>query len=174
MQAISSWILERKVESIKRVKAYNNFDSAKSVGVLFSADDENSYIASIDFIKYLMAKDIKVKGIGLLKSKERIMHLPMTKGIRYASYSDITLFSKFKNQDILDFTEKNFDILVDISQKDHFAVRAIIGLSKAKLKVTRFLEDYLFDFQIKVGLDKPVDFVTKQIVLYLSNIQKAS
>ncbi len=173
MKALCEWVLKRKADSVKRVKAYHNFESAKLVGVVFNAEDEGSYLASIDFITYLNNKGIRVKAIGFLRGKERLNHFPYTKGVKYSSYSEISLFSATKNIDILGFINTKFDILIDISQTEHFAIKSIIALSKSKLRVTSFIEDYLFDFQINVGRDKPVDFVAKQIVLYLGNIQKA-
>jgi hypothetical protein len=173
MNTISEYILRKKSATVKRAKAFHNFSSAKVVGIIFNAADENSFLSSIDFIKYLQNQEIKVKAIGFVKNKEKSAHFPYFKGVKFAAYSEISLWKTIKNDEVNRFVNTNFDILIDISQKDNFAIKSIIALSKSKMRISRFMEDYLYDIQLKIGQDKPVDFVTKQIVYYLGNIQSA-
>jgi len=173
MNTISEYVLRKKSATIMRAKAFHNFNSAKMVGIIFNAEDENSFLSSIEFIKYLQNLDIKVKALGFLKNKEKAEHFPYFKGVKFAAYSEISLWKTLKNDEVNRFVNTSFDILIDISQKDYFAVKLIIALSKSKMKISRFREEYLYDIQLKIGSDKPVDFVAKQIVYYLSNIQSA-
>lgn len=167
IQKINTDILNKKAKSVNRERKFTNLKDAHTIGIIFDAEEERNYLDSINFINYLRNNEHKkVKAIGLV-NKKNSEHFPMHPGVRYASYSDISLFFKIKNKNLNDFIEKDFDILMLLSPKIHNQVKLIVALSNAKLKITHFNEQFLYDFKIELK-DNNIKNYTQNIVHYLS------
>jgi len=167
IQKINTGILIKKANSVYRKKRFTSLKDAHTIGIIFDAEEESNYLDSINFINFLRNDEHKkIKAIGLV-NKKNSEHLPMHPGVRYASYSDISLFFKIKNKNLNDFIEKDFDILILLSPKIHNQVKLIVALSNAKLKITHLKEQFLYDFKIELE-DNNIKKYTQNIVHYLS------
>ncbi len=170
LSKIQNKLLQRKANSVIRKVKYSSLATAKSIGIIFDATDEENYLKSIQFIKTLNKNQIQTQAIGFLKKRDTENHLPLHPGVRYTPYSSITPYSKIKDKNVRYFLSKEFDILISLNLEKNFSIKLLIALSKAKLKVTQFSEPYLYDIQI-VAKNKNLDFYSKQILHYLSTIK---
>ncbi len=75
------------------------------------------------------------------------------------SEKDLGMFGKIKTADIKDFTEINFDLLINYSGVGNYLAEVLLLKSQAKLKAGFFNEKAdLYDISIKTGDNKIVVF----------------
>ncbi|OFY74060.1 MAG: hypothetical protein A2265_02720 [Bacteroidetes bacterium RIFOXYA12_FULL_33_9] len=173
LNSIGNFFLKYKLKQLTRKRGCYNLDSAKTIGVVFNATNQQNYEIARSFIKYLMAGDIKVEGLGFVNSTEVLDFYSYQTGVSFFSKKNLNWYKKPKHQTVEDFIAKEFDILLDITVEDDFPTKYIVSLSKAKFKVGRLTEkaDYM-DFMIDISKNNKSIYLIEQINHYLSLINK--
>ena len=172
---ISLFILRLKMKSIKRDKAFFNFESAKTVGIIFDATHQDLYLKARSFIAALKKKGIKVKALGYVGSKEAITYFRPHESIEFFSINNSNWHYMPKNLEVKEFMNSEFDMLINLSLDEYIPLKYIIGLTNAKIKLGKYLKDIeLYDFILQIEEGKSLDFYIKQLVHYMSVIRKAS
>jgi len=168
-QKIGNYILNRKLNRLKRKREICNLDLAKSVGIIFNATNQKSYERASRFANFLMTKDIHILALGYVENKEMLKFYADKRGFKFFSRKNINWWGKPKNPSIDYFIEREFDILIDLSLESFFPIEYIVALSLAKLKVGRHLtEPNYFDIMIDISKERTLDNLINQVELYLS------
>ncbi len=171
---ISLFILKRKASKIEREKEFNNFETAKTIGVLFNATDEKEYIESKSFIKNLEKSNANISALGFVETPDEITHLPYEKNINYFALNNVNWLYIAKDQSVLDFEEQHFDLFFNLSGLNNIELLQISLLSKAKMKIGRSGKNQkFFDFIIEIPENESLKVFIQQIKHYLSLIRKA-
>jgi hypothetical protein len=170
---LGNWYLKRKMRSIKRRKTVHNFQTADSVGVLFSSDQLNQFDTINGFLDYLSNNNLKVFALAYVKSKSIPDELSAKRKINFFTHKDLNFYYKPKNTLIDSFIDKDFDILIDLSTKDYFPLTLVNNLSKSHFKVgLDNLSSREYDFMFSLGESHDLYYYIEQIKHYLSNINK--
>ncbi|MGV8096309.1 MAG: hypothetical protein AB2L24_31020 [Mangrovibacterium sp.] len=156
-------LIGRRVESVKRTIKFVNLDTAKTAGILWADHD---YPAFERLIKVLEQKQITWTDLCFTDDKD------MQKAANRISKNDFGLFGKPKSTSILDFTNTEFDLFIDISLSSSVYVQVIRGLSRASFKAgwSDAVPDF-FDFRIDVSKRPEPAFLVEQLTHYLSEIK---
>jgi hypothetical protein len=166
-------VLSRKKKKIKRERGIYNFDTAKTCGIIFNASSQETYDKAKQFIDFLKTKNINVVAIGFVDSKEVKDFYRETIHFKFFSRKNINWYGKPKNENVDDFINKKFDLLIDLSLENDFPLEYIAAMSMAKFKVGRFTSDQGdYDFMIDINKNKTHDFLIEQIRHYLENLNK--
>lgn len=173
MGFIAEFLLKKRMKELHRIRSFHNFNTAKSVGIIFNAATPDCYVPSRQFIQEIIASHIQVKAMGLVDKPEAITNFPHNKDIDYTVPNKLDWRGLPKDSGIEDFINSDFDILIDISLRDDFVVKYMVALSKAKFKINRFEDPNLFDLRIhtKYGVSTP--YYIDQIKQYLSALKLA-
>ncbi|MCK9205399.1 MAG: hypothetical protein M0P58_13340 [Bacteroidales bacterium] len=149
-----------------------NLQEAKRIGILYTLDDVPDYNLVSDFVSELQHEHKEVKALGFVKNKSLVQRFLPKLSFDFFSKRDLTWFYKPIHNQVRDFIEKEFDLLIDLSLRDTFPLQYIAGLSNAQCRVGKFSEkntEY-YDFMIDL---KPamttIDFLD-QIRHYLTAI----
>ncbi len=175
-QQLGEYILNNRMKESVRFKEYNNFTSAKSVGIIFNATKLDAFYLARDFIVDLRNKGIKTYGMGYALTREAAEffthdHDKYEKDIDVFSVGNVNWFYKPNNPLTDTFCDKEFDILIDMSMGHDLPLRFIVGLSKARLKIGNAdSENPYYDFTIKMDKNDPEGYL-KQVVHYLDTIK---
>jgi hypothetical protein len=163
-------LLQRKLNRSTRKKVMCDLDGAKTVGILFTADNAVSYDRVILFVNELTEKrNIKVLSIGYVENKKDIDQFPEQTGFRFFSAKQCNWYGRPKDHSVDYFIEKDFDILLDLNLNDTIAIDFVVGMSKAKYKVGRLKPSTrMYDMMIDVNKNNTLDNLISQIELYLS------
>lgn len=165
---IGKFNLRNRLKHLQRQVKTHNFNSAKSVGILFSAPDEHSFSAIKDFLSYLSQKDIKVIALGYVPSNKIPQQFLLRKGINFYCNTDLNWYYKPKSELVDQFMNQEFDILFDLSIHNYFTVNYVGSLSKAAFKIGKQSENAYPDMVIDVNKNKTVDYLIEQIKHYLN------
>ncbi len=168
IEKIGYYLLRRKVKENKRKLVANNLESANSVGVIFNATNESSFLKARAFAQTLTDRGIKVQCIGYVDNKSQLDFFADIKEMLFFSRKDHNWLGRPKDPKVNAFAEKHFDILIDLSLKESLPVQYIVGLSKAKMKVGKYLEGGYYDMMIDIRKDPSLDNFIKQLGIYLN------
>jgi hypothetical protein len=164
--------LEKELKNLKRTVAFNNFESATTVGFIFDASNREKYQASREFMDQVEKLNNRVFGIGFAAKSDQIAYFPYKHGVEYFGLNEINWYGVPINPVIKDFLKRNFDILVDLSQSEIFPAYYIFSLSNAKFKISnKSIKSKFADFVIEnTNSDKIEDYIS-QINHYLKVIK---
>ena len=174
------WLLRKSVKKNQRDSAFHNYSSAKKVGVIFNATQQDTYETARKYIKELTNKGLEVKALGFVDSKEVLDFYQKSVHFEYFSRKNLNWYSKPNNPNTQQFLETPFDILVDLSIVEDFPIQYIVGLSRAQFKVGCAKESSqesterpnFYDFMLQLGEEKSLKYLIEQLEHYFGMIKK--
>lgn len=171
---IANWLLRREAKAVERKKEVHNFDDAKSVGVLFSAEQSDAFDVTNEFLHYLANKNLQIFVLGYIPKKDIPKEYLINSKINFLCKKDISwLNNKPKSHIASKFISREFDILFDLSSNEHFPLKYINNLSRAKFKVGKEPSDGKeYDFMINVQHNPELSYYVEQIKAYIEKLNK--
>lgn len=170
------YFLRSEAAGISRKRTVSNLETAKSVALLFDAENPENYELVKKYIKYLREGKKRVHAIGFFNTK----HLPQTEYAKldydFFSRKELNWWGKPTVRFIDNFVNEEFDILINFSLDDSFPLKYIAALSKAKMKIGKHDEgeEQLYDIFIQQPEGKSFKFFMRQIDHYLGIINKST
>jgi hypothetical protein len=172
---IGDYFFKQEYLSQKRDVIVNNIDAVSEVGIIFYADSEESYRVVSKFILLLKKEGVReVKMLGFVSEKQMPAFLSPRLGQDFFMKKDLNWHMKPVSTAVLNFIHEPFDILIDLSEGENFPLKYILGKSQAHFKVGKggSGRDFLLDMMINTGEQEGLEFLTKQILHYLRQINK--
>jgi len=166
--------LKKHLPKNQRFRKIVNLDEAKTVGIIYILNDEQTYNHITRFIKFLQDKQINVKAIGYFDGNIRPIYAIEKLSLDYYDRKDLNWYGKPKGNYVTDFCKTDYDILIDVSLIDIFQTKYIAAFSKAKFKVGKDGENNksIFDLMIDINPKTTLDEFITLIIHYLSIINK--
>lgn len=135
-----------------------NFQKAEYVGIVFDGTDEHEVTTVLNYVHKLKKRNLKVNMLGFVDAKT------MSENMSYMAFSrkEVNWFYKPTHHMPLEFTGKEFDILINAHTIESPTLEYIATFSNAKFRVGPYLEDdktYCFDFMIRTKNDELADFL---------------
>lgn len=161
--------VERQVQAI-------NLRKAKTLGLLFCANEKTDYLEVRKLINDIESnnKQAQVYALGWYKGNKVPEHVKQGEKLKLFNKKDYNLLFRPKKaaRNVFAFVERDYDMLIDLTQNEHYPIRKVLALShKVKFKVGSYQlenEPY-YDFMVKFRSAK--DY-TQQLVHYLSLLNK--
>lgn len=170
---IGNAILRKRVSRTSRKMEYRNFMEVRSIGVVWNASIHEEFQALARFHQKMQERSIDVKILGFYNGK----HLPdQYTAIRYLTCirkSETNIFYIPESTEIHEFTDRKFDVLIDINYEKIFQLQYITRMSKASLKVGLYDSEQNNPFDMMMEIKKPVkaDEYLNQVIQYLEMIK---
>jgi DNA-directed RNA polymerase len=170
-EKIGRSVLKKTMKSHERNKVFHNFNTARSVGLLFDATDHQNYETARSFAKFLTEKKMRIYGLGFADSKEVMNFYQYYTGFHFFTLKDSNWKSIPSNHNVNDFINEKMDILIDLHQTENFQLEYINAMSQAAFKIGPYSADSKnYDFMIDISSNPTADFLCEQIKHYLSII----
>ncbi len=167
--AFGEKMLSKRVKTLERQKMVHNFNTARTIGIIFDAGQKEDLKQVKEFAKYLSELKINCTVLGYVDSDEIHSDLLFYKNISIFSKKELDFFFRPTHPDAVKFQSAKFDILIDLSLRDYFPIRWILGLSTAPFKVGRYSEAKPDpDFMIDIHSQPEIEFLIEQIKNYVS------
>ena len=169
------WLLDKAHKKQKRDASFQNYLTAKNIGVIFNASQQETYETAKKYIQILSNKEgIKVNALGFVNSKEVLDFYKKTNNFDYFSRKNLNWYGKPNNPNTQTFLQTKFDMLIDLSLVEDYPIQYIVALSKASFKVgcVKTNQDF-YDFMIDLGDKSNLKFFIEQLERYLGMIKKA-
>lgn len=174
--SLANRALKQELKSIGHIRQPNqfNFEKIKTVGIVFDATGTEDFEIVKRYVVYLREHLKKVKVIGYFSTKE-IPALTYSK-LEYDFFStkELNWMGTPNSVIIRNFINEEFDLLIDLNIHDHFPLKYIAALSKAKFKVGKFNENdiEIHDMMIDADGTKTVKYFLRQIDTYITMLNK--
>lgn len=173
-KAAGNYFLKQELSGINRERKVSNFESARSFGLLFEADDPDNYDLVKKYFKYLKDSRKKVHAIGFFNLK----HLPQIEYSKldydFFTRKELNWWGKPGEVFVKNFIDEEWDVLINFSLNDSFPLKYIASLSKAKMKIGAHIEsnEAIYDLLIRQPEGKSFKFFMRQVDHYLGIINK--
>ena len=168
---IKNLFSSKNENDVKRNIRVHNIKTAKSVGILYEAHDKKS-IEEIEVLIDFFFKENKkqVKSLGYVKGKKlENFHLPRLQYDFFLS-KDLSWRPNSENYIIKNFLEKEFDILINVSNPLVNELAYLTKMSISNFKIGRYNKDTpFFDFMIDLKDEGTAVFI-KEIIKYIQVI----
>lgn len=175
-QVISNGYIKLELKDNPRVRTPIRFDfnTIKTVGILFDATNPDDFELVKRYVLYLREHRKKVKALGFFSTKQ-IPDLAFSKlEYDFCSTKDLNWFGKPSSMVIQNFIDEEYDLLIDLNINDHFPLKYISALSKANFKVGKFNEKGLeiYDMMIDSDNTKTLKYFLRQVDVYVTMLNK--
>lgn len=171
---LGNLFLGKEKDAVQRTPMFINLSDARTVGILFEAGSQEDFELVKRYVLYLREMRKKVKVIGYYNSKE-VPQMTYSK-LEYDFFAQKQLNWHMKPMDVSvsNFINEEYDILIDLNINDHFPLKYIAALSKAKCKVGRAYpgSEKLYDLAIEQEEGKSLKHFLRQVDTYLLMINK--
>ncbi len=172
---ISTYCINREISASSREKIATNITRAKTVGILFSLDNEQHYEKISQIIDNLTVQKKTVQAIAFVPSKQiPNFFIPKMK-ISVFTSNNLNLVGIPNSGFIKDFINNKFDILIDLTLTDYLPLYYIAGVSQATFKAGRYQKKMVqvFDFLVRKRDDMTDSEYFKYLLDYLTKINLA-
>ncbi len=164
--------LSKNLPKVSRQRKIINLDDAKNIGIIYTLENEQSYIQITQLIRQLQDKQINSKAIGFFNGNIRPLYAIERLFLDYYDSKDLNWYGKPSSSYINDFIKTEFDILIDLTLNESFHSKYIGGMSRARFKVGKG-GDYNtknYDLMIDINTKTTIDEFISLIIHYLSII----
>lgn len=127
-------------------REFVDFSNARSVGILFSAEDHDKFQAVKEFTTTLEDEGKKVSVLSFLgKNKENFE-------FRFNIFTkkDISFWGRYQSDEVLKFINEEFDYLYLVDDEPGLLMESILAESRAKCRVGKFLEEKKPFFELMI------------------------
>ncbi len=170
---IGIYFLKKETLKHRKHKEIISFNEAKHIGIIYKVVDEDFHNSVIEFIKTLQDIDIDVHALGFVDYKDiphycypKIKHKVLT-------LKHLNWHYKPMGIDVNDFSNKEFDILIDLTMNNYIPVQYVLSHSQAKYIVGKYYETstHYYDMMLKVDNSFKINEFIKVVVEYLKIIK---
>jgi hypothetical protein len=170
---IGTYILKKESVKHRKNKETISMHEAKNIGILYKVSNEETHDFVVEFIKSLQDKDIDVKALGFIEYKE-IPHFCFPKlKHNFLTKRNINWHYKPTGNEIVDFINKEFDILIDLSMENYLPIQFVLSRTNAKFVVGKYYDNttHYYDMMLKVDDSIKINNFIKVVVDYLNIIK---
>jgi len=168
-------ILRKKKKGIHRHIHTHNFETAKSVVLLFNTGEADSFSVINNFRKFLKEKGIACYAFGYVQQKEIPQEMLLRKSFSFITRSNLNWYLKPSGEAVDSFFAKDPDILVDFTWDVPLELQFLVQLSSARLKIGTYTEqDNDYDLMINLAEPADMDYLAEQIKHYVSMLQPSN
>ena len=170
---IGQIVFQNQLKYNKRKKEVCNLDSAKSIGILFDATNEEQINQIQPFVSYFFNLKKDVKALGYVNAKKLLYcHTPK---LQYDFFylKDLNWYKKPQNYIIDNFIKKEYDILINLCDSSCIPIKYLVASSVARFKIGQHEDGYeIYDLMISLKEDKSLEKLMSEIQHYLQLINK--
>jgi hypothetical protein len=166
------YFLKKETEGIYRTKQAINFTDSKNIGILFDATNAEDFELVKKYIKFLKDSKKRVRSFGYYNTKE-IPAMQYSKlEVDFFTKRQVNWHLKPTDPLIKNFTDEEFDILINFTVHQCLPLVYIAALSKAKFKIGKHFPKYemYYDLLLDVEEGKSLKYFMRNVDVYLNMI----
>jgi len=172
-QKIGYFNIARIRRKQRRKRQVFNLKTGRTIGIVFDATDPKDFDTILEFHMDLLKRGRKVTVLGFVNAKEIPPHYLFRKDFIFFSKKMLNWYGRPLEEDVIKFIKYPFDILIDLSLKDHFVFDYIRGTSPARFKVSRYREgDNYADMMLSLEENDTLEYFIEVVTNYLEMINR--
>lgn len=161
----------KKIDN-ERVSVYRSLNEIKSVGFIFSFEEENILESIKSFIEILDSRSVKFSAIGINRLKHPYPKEMLDYRITLLNRCDLNYAGVPYYNLIEQFIDNNYNLYIDFSTNYNFTSDYITRLSKSSFIIGRVnYQDNPYDLILDTNTDGAHRSYLNSIIHYLSSIR---
>ena len=164
-------LLKNRLAKLERRVHAKGFREAKNVAILYHYDPETEKLVR-DFAHSLKDERLKTDTLAYLSNKEYYDMVKPELSYAYFNKKQLNWLHTPTEKQCIDFMNKEYDIVIDLTIRSHYPLRYLLSLSKAHFKVgaaIAFRND-ICDLTIDISKQKELPYLITQLKHYLNLI----
>lgn len=159
---------ELPAHAVSRSSMY--LDNAGSVGILFDGTQPEHRQLVLDYAEKLKKAGKKISLLAFFDNKLKSEDFTF----RHFNRQQLDFALRPKSADIQDFTEKKFDLLLNISNRSVLPLDYIAAHSKARFRVGPITDQtFCYDLMIDPSGKKDLGYFLQQVIFYMKKMRPA-
>jgi hypothetical protein len=170
-------LMDAKVAKVKRRPSYNDFNSIKSIGIVWDASRSEEFSILTKFCQKMASLKIDTEIMGYFPGKKLPDQFTAVRFLTCLKRQDLDFFYRPVIAAAGKYISKHFDVLIDLNFRKIFSLEYIVSLSAAKLKVGipgSSPESSPHDLMIANKNSPNTEAYLEQVLLYLEMIKSNS
>lgn len=166
--------MERVLSTRHPVKRrFISLDKIRTVAILFPADDEREYKLVMGFVKDLLKKQIQVRALGYVTTKNKPAFWQPSLYVNFLTASDISWDGRPKRAQLQDIAEAELDLLIDLNYRRQLPTTYLSAISRAEMRIGPAGPGHskYYDMMIDTRKITTLEQYLAQIIHYLSTIK---
>jgi hypothetical protein len=152
-----------------------HFDEAKSILILFNAEEASDYDAISSLVRLFDQNKSKTTCIGYTSAKAIPEVFQMRPSTSVFIQKDLNYFFQPPIDQREFVRSRKFDLVINLDMSRSFPLYYLSAIARANFKIGSGNEHQsCFDFMLNVNTDTSVRFFIEQIKIYLNLMKKAS
>lgn len=170
-EKIAGYFLKREIKKQPHKASVYNLQTAETAGILFDATQPENLAIVKELVNELKEFDIKSEALGYIDKSKRDDDYIGDNMYSFTCKKDFSFFYKPKSENITQFIDKPYHLLIVLANEFLFPIDYIGSLSKAQFKAGRAnIDNEMFDFMIELKDGNSIKDLKKHIIHYLSII----
>lgn len=172
-EKVGRFWLKKEAKGLKRSIKSFGIENASTIGVVYNATNRDDAETVKQFIQYLKEERKDVSSLGFIDSKDASDIVKSHLNYNYFDKRNLSKSLIPKGEDVQNFINKPFSILIDLNIEECFPIEYISTLSIAKFKVGSkgSYRDDVCDLIIDIDDKKQLKFLIIQLKHYLKMIK---
>lgn len=166
-QRYCNWKLSKELANIKRTPVIRNIDDVRKVGVIWQPTQKDAE----KFLKdYFNKNQIIYRSFCVFDENSN----PSASNNSLTT-NDLDWWGIPRQEKVGEFMQMNFDVLINISLNQNFALNYLTALTQSDLKIGYSpREQNYFDLNIKIKENQDSMYLAKQQIFYLAQLNQNS
>jgi hypothetical protein len=167
---IQKMVVLREQKKTAAYRHFYNFDTAKSVGVVFVLDGDKLKPDVVQLIDYLKQRKISYSVLGYWDNMEEPSGFTVGENISVMTKKDLNWYGKPRGEVVDNFLKQKYDMIIDFSKEEVYPIQYIISAAKVSTAVGGVYYENC-PYNVIIDVKEGNDYLD-QIRHYLSNINK--
>jgi hypothetical protein len=143
-------LIKRKQNKQTKPARRVSLKEAKNIGILTMIETEEAFDQILDFSKDFEVNGAVVKGLAFVPSKTIPDFLLSQSRFKFFSKRDVNIVGIPRSNEVLEFLETGFDILLDLSLAEYLPLSYVVGVSNAGMKAGRYSNGIINDYDFMI------------------------
>ncbi len=160
--------LKKEISSHQAGRSSMSIEDAKSIGILFDGTDPGNRKLVLDYAEKLKKAGKKISLLAFYNSKQESEELDFP----HFNRKQLDFALRPKTPEVLEFIEKQFDLLLNVCNQSVLQLDYVAARSKAKFRVGPFTEKtFCYDLMIDHSGKNDLGAFLQQVIFYMKKMR---
>lgn len=173
---ISNLVLKQRRRKIRRQKKFNNLRNSHKIGIIWDGSKTDDFEALTAFFQEMQERKIQVDIVCYYPRKVLPDKYTAIRYLTCIKSTDLNYLFIPKTDDIEEFINTPYEILIDMNENNLFPVKFISVLSRAEFKVGIDSSPYRNELDMTISIEKNYNarYYLEQVKHYLEMINTST
>jgi len=174
--SLANFKFKKELKKASSQREVIGWEAGKKIGLLYDATGDDDFEVMKQYVKQVRSQQKEVLALGYINKKQMPQNRFPQLGLDFFSKKDMGWKMIPNNLAVSNFINESYDIVINLSNNNIFALSYITAVSKAKFRVGRFDKHYVhcYDMMIEANNETDIKNLLQQTEDYLKKLKSSS